>query len=131
MPSLLFYFAQEPDGENCFQISDFNPQYLKTLHNNGFTFHEFYDDETEKEIPYTEIKEPEPIVQTELLPIITYQMWQETMKPLKAMMATTIQPAVALMPLSIRSNINEDYDDFIAALDKIDGIFSELENKEQ
>lgn len=131
MSGILFYYGKDKDGENRFQIRDFNGDYLKALQENGFTFFAVYDDETEKEIPYTEVKEPEPIVKTELLPIITYQMWQETMKPLKAMMATTMQPAVALMPLSIRSNINEDYDDFIAALDKIDGIFSELENKEQ
>lgn len=125
MAEIMSYFVKNEDTNTMMQLTDFTPRNIKKLSENGYTFVAHATDGTEWDVSPDEIITPDFDKET-ALPFITYQLWTEVMEPLKAMMASSMQPAVALMPMSIRSNINEDYNNFITALEKIDGLLGAL-----
>lgn len=121
----MYYTMLDPTGSVEVQVLDFNNTTLDRLEHEGFIFFEVDNDGKKRQVRRDEIVEPEPIeISDKPLPVITYQMWQDVMTPLRALMAETMQPATALMPLSIRGGINNNYSDFIAALDNIEDVFS-------
>lgn len=125
MGEIIGYNAVDPQTLSESQITDFSAANIAKLASLGMRFYAF-DAEGNKWQTDT-VTPPEPTRKEITLPIITYQLWQEVMNPLRNLMAETMQPATALMPMTIRSNINNDYDNFIAALDKIDDIFANMD----
>lgn len=120
----MYYEAIDPSKKLTFQITDFSSENLDRMEEYGYSFR-LVDDEGEgRDVKRNDIKQPEiPTPIEGPLPVITYQLWKEAMDPLREMMGQSMKPAVALMPLTIQSSINNDYSAFISALDKIDATF--------
>lgn len=119
------YIAYDPTGYVKMQVSDYSDEMLDRMERNGYTFYEVDDDGVEHSITRADVVKPDIQQTSQQMPFITYQQWQDTMEPLRALMAETMQPATALMPLSIRAGINFNYQQFITALDRVDDSFNQ------
>lgn len=117
------YGCRDAEG-NGHVITDYSEQALKELADKGYTFTRAYVGGTYDVIDYTEVIPPKP-PKPELLPIISYQMWQNVMNPLRALMASSMQPAVALLSVNSRSSVTNHYQEFIDALDEVDDFFKD------
>lgn len=120
----MYYEAVDNSSGLILQITDFSESNLDSYEKNGYTFQVVEDDGSVHPVKRSEIVEPVvPEIAEGPLPVITYQLWREAMEPLRDLMAQSVRPAVALMPMTIQSNINDKYGAFISALDKIDETF--------
>lgn len=115
------YIDERGNGAN---LNDYSDETLKALEDAGMRFVRVYVDGSHEFVTRDEVKEP-PKPEPVLLPVISYEMWQKVMTPLRALMANSMQPAVAMVPATFRTNINTNYNDFLEALDSIDKFFSE------
>lgn len=68
------------------------------------------------------VERPDLTLKEEMLPVITYPMWEKFVTPLRSMIEQTMQPAMKVVALSGTSAkaVNNDYQDFLEACDFID-----------